>query len=145
MSDEDEIVVTVKGVPLAEVQTIVYDDNGTPTNVTEEWKFLRSLEFIHPDIDDYYGEVYAAKTLVADRREVCVINWGGFGAALSVGPPGVPCPLEYDEQWLYQRRDWALEAFAKWNGEGEPERWFRQAGTPRRRTDGDPSKEYEQW
>lgn len=121
----------------------LYNDDDE-FEMREARDFWQSLTYVSADPNDYYGSCYVAKTIIADRREVCLIQWS-TGAALSVGPPGHRSPSWYDQQWLYQRRDWALEAFQKWHGEGEPERWYRQAGSPRRRPGGDPTKEYEQW
>lgn len=106
----------------------------------ERW----GLTYVSADRSDYYGECFAAKTLLdGTRREVTLIQWS-LGASLCVGPPNTPSPLGYNQQWNYQRKDWAFEAFQKWHGEGEPERWYREVGTGRRRTDGDPEKEYYQ-
>ena len=42
----------------------------------------------------------------------------------------------------YTRYDNARRALAAWDGAGEPNGWFRQPGTGRRRPDGDPTREY---
>lgn len=47
----------------------------------------------------------------------------------------------YDDRWFYERGK-AAAALEAWNGEGEPEGWFRHPDTGRRRPGGDPDKEY---
>jgi len=44
--------------------------------------------------------------------------------------------------WQYQSRDAALVALAAWDGEGEPEGWYRHPATGRRRPGGDPAQEF---
>jgi hypothetical protein len=48
----------------------------------------------------------------------------------------------YSDVWQYQERDAALAALAAWDGQGEPEGWYRHPATGRRRPGGDSSKEY---
>lgn len=47
----------------------------------------------------------------------------------------------FDEEWMFKTVEQAVEAFHKWDGDGEPEGWIRHTPSNRRRPDGDPSKE----
>lgn len=51
----------------------------------------------------------------------------------------------YDDAWCYQTLQEAMDALAKWDGEGEPEGWFRNPRTGRRREGGNPAREYIYW
>jgi hypothetical protein len=109
--------------------------------LAELGEMLRARKFISADINDRYGEVMAAKTIIATHREVHVIAWSAGGAALSLcGYPGT-----YDDQFLYEWSGAALKAFAGWDGVSDPGGWWRHPSTGRRRTNGDPAKEYVQW
>lgn len=46
------------------------------------------------------------------------------------------------DRYCYQDGGTAIAALAKWEGEGDPEGWFRHPATARRRRDGDPAQEY---
>ena len=48
----------------------------------------------------------------------------------------------YDEAFCYDTVGEAVIALLQWNGVGEPDGWFRNPGTGRRRPDGDKAKEY---
>ncbi len=50
----------------------------------------------------------------------------------------------YDDVWDYpaEHTDGGWTAALGWDGEGEPEGWYRHARTGRRRPGGDPSKEH---
>jgi hypothetical protein len=48
----------------------------------------------------------------------------------------------YDEAYCYDTVGEAVIALLKWNGVGEPDGWFRNPGTGRRRPNGDKTKEY---
>lgn len=63
---------------------------------------------------------------------------------LAIGEVGA---LWYDDGWCYQaaQYDEAWRAALGWDGEGEPEGWYRHPDTGRRRPDGDPSKEVVYW
>jgi hypothetical protein len=50
----------------------------------------------------------------------------------------------YADTWHYDRLAWAWDALCRWDGTGEPERWFRHPATGRRRPGGDPVAEYVQ-
>ncbi|MEY4545374.1 MAG: hypothetical protein RL685_1569 [Pseudomonadota bacterium] len=66
------------------------------------------------------------------------------GCRLTIGTPGA---LWLDDQWHFQGEQW-LEAWRgvlAWDGEGEPEGWYRHPATGRRRPGGDASKEFIQW
>lgn len=50
----------------------------------------------------------------------------------------------YEDRWCYPTRAQALAAIEAWDGQGDPPvGWIRNPSTGRRRTDGDPSREYE--
>ena len=48
----------------------------------------------------------------------------------------------YDEAFCYDTVGEAIIALLNWNGEGEPDGWFRNPSTGRRRPDGNKSQEY---
>ena len=48
----------------------------------------------------------------------------------------------YDDVWYYSSITAALNAWAAWDGEGEPDGWYRHPPTGRRRPGGDPTAEY---
>lgn len=60
---------------------------------------------------------------------------------LAIGDPRVPY---FDDGWCYQaeQTEQAWRAVLGWDGEGEPEGWYRHPDTGRRRPDGDPAKEH---
>jgi len=48
----------------------------------------------------------------------------------------------YDHAYCYESIAQAVEALKAWDGTGEPQGWFRNPDTGRRRPNGDPTKEY---
>lgn len=50
--------------------------------------------------------------------------------------------LGSDDEWQYQDQIAAYAALTVWDGNGEPEGWYRHMRTGRRRPDGDPTREY---
>jgi|SRR5882724_8772351 len=63
-----------------------------------------------------------------------IYNW-----LLAIGPLHSDT---YRDSWEYTVREPAIAAFVDWNGEGEPEGWYRHPSSGRRRPDGDPAKEF---
>jgi hypothetical protein len=75
-----------------------------------------------------------------DGRVLHLLPWRVGGVQLSVGwGDGY-----YTDTWIYgggqANAGWA--AARSWNGEGEPEGWYRHAQSGRRRPEGDPAKEF---
>lgn len=86
---------------------------------------------------DYYDTVYLVRQL-DDGREIVVLPWSTGGAQLSIGRrTGF-----WDNTWNYQTVPPALVAAEAWDGEGEPEGWFRHPASGRRRPGGDPAAEF---
>ena len=48
----------------------------------------------------------------------------------------------YEDRWCYATPALALEAFHKWDGQGEPDGWHRHPPTGRRRPEGNHEQEY---
>jgi hypothetical protein len=48
----------------------------------------------------------------------------------------------HDNAFYYRTRDTATAALDAWDGNGEPAGWWRHPQSGRRRTDGDPAREY---
>jgi hypothetical protein len=55
-----------------------------------------------------------------------------------------PEQVDYDGVWVYRDHDAAWRAVLGWNGEGDPEGWYRCYQTGRRREDGTPASEHYQ-
>lgn len=57
---------------------------------------------------------------------------------------GDPCSPFFDDVWCYQapQTELAWRAALGWDGEGEPEGWYRHPESGRRRPGGDAAKEY---
>jgi hypothetical protein len=51
----------------------------------------------------------------------------------------------YENSYCYKTIVEAMVALNAWNGEGDPELWFRNPKTGRRRENGDREKEYIAW
>jgi hypothetical protein len=65
-----------------------------------------------------------------------------FTWSLVVGQDG---KLDYDKHWCWETPEAALRSALEWDGnhpETEPQGWFRDPYTGRRRPDGDPAREY---
>lgn len=52
--------------------------------------------------------------------------------------------MTWDAGWCYHDHDAAWRAVLGWNGQGDPEGWYRCLNTGRRRPDGTPESEYVQ-
>jgi hypothetical protein len=69
-----------------------------------------------------------------------LLDWRVGGVQLSVGlGDGY-----YTDTWIYdcEQHDAGWRAALGWDGEGEPEGWYRHPQSGRRRPDGDPTKEF---
>lgn len=63
-----------------------------------------------------------------------------FGAGrLGIIPVGC---TEFDDVWDYSSVDAAVVAAFDWDGQGEPEGWYRHPLSGRRRPNGDPALEF---
>lgn len=89
----------------------------------------------------YAGMDYLHVRQLPDGRAVYLMPHSFGGLRLNIGTPGSLC---FDDEWHYQGGQWreAWCAALGWDGEGDPEGWYRHPATGRRRPDGDPSKEY---
>jgi len=87
------------------------------------------------------GGDYLSYRLLDDGRGVWLLPMFAGNLRLAIGDPG---SLWYDDGWCYQadRTDAAWTAALGWDGEGEPEGWYRHPDTGRRRPGGDPAKEH---
>jgi hypothetical protein len=65
-----------------------------------------------------------------------------FNMLLTVSSPESYMLGVYDDGWWYDDFESAVRGLNEWNGEGEPEGWYRHRKTGRRRPGGDPDKEY---
>lgn len=76
-----------------------------------------------------------------DGRAVYLIPMLGGNLRLAIGDKG---SIYFDDGWCYQaaQRDAAWRAALGWDGEGEPEGWYRHPETGRRRPGGDAAQEY---
>lgn len=48
----------------------------------------------------------------------------------------------FEQMYCYHDKVKAVVQAVKWDGNGDPEGWYRHINTGRRRPDGDPAKEY---
>jgi hypothetical protein len=76
-----------------------------------------------------------------DERAVYLLPMYGGNLRLAIGELGSNC---FDDVWCYQapQTDAAWRAALGWDGEGEPEGWYRHPHTGRRRPGGDAAKEH---
>ncbi len=88
----------------------------------------------------YRGADYLWVEPLADGRMLALLPWNGAGYQLSLGSFG----LGWDDTWIYlaEMHAAAWRAALGWDGEGEPEGWYRHPASGRRRDDGDPRMEY---
>ena len=85
--------------------------------------------------------VIATRTLDDGRvLDVCPLGWGYAHLGLIL-PEDAGLGI-YSDAWQYQSRSSALDALERWDGEGEPEGWYRHPATGRRRPGGDPAQEF---
>lgn len=73
-------------------------------------------------------------------RNVFLLEWRVGGVQLSVGTGNG----FFDDTWIYdvEQADAGWRAALGWDGQGEPEGWYRHPQSGRRRPDGDPAKEF---
>lgn len=89
---------------------------------------------------------FIAQVTLPDGRIISVEPYAYSQAKL-----GISCfpPLEklgvYFDNWIFPTQVSALNAALTWDGYGEPNGWWRHIATGRRRSGGDPRKEYIQW
>lgn len=85
-----------------------------------------------------YGAV--AFCNLGDGRGVWVMQQI-YNAKIVIGPIG---SRSFDDDWCYRNAKEAVRAAQQWNPatQLEPEGWFRNRKTARRRIDGDPKHEY---
>lgn len=98
-------------------------------------------EMLEPDADP--GMWWLHRRVLEDGRVLTLDNTLGWGW-LRLG-----VSLESGNAWLetyyYESHRAAWRAALGWDGEGEPEGWWRHPQSGRRRHDGDPAREYIQW
>jgi hypothetical protein len=87
------------------------------------------------------GAEYLHVRPLPSGRAVYLMPHSFGGMRLNIGTPG---NLWLDDEWHYQGEQWleAWRAALGWDGEGEPEGWYRHPETGRRRPGGDPAKEF---
>ncbi len=86
---------------------------------------------------EYEGSLYQREL---DDGRIIVVYPMLFTARLCIGPSDSPC---YADAWCFNDPISAIIAAAQWDGDGDPpDGWHRHIGSGRRRTDGDPAKEY---
>lgn len=68
--------------------------------------------------------------LLADGRELSLLEMIGINTRLTIGDPEAGV---YDDAWCYHDREAAEHALATWDGQGDPEGWYRHIGSARRR------------
>lgn len=84
----------------------------------------------------FVGGLYERQ--LPDERWVVVYPMTFGKARLCVGDEWT-----VEDGWCYADPRLAIVAAAVWDGEGDPmDGWHRQISTGRRRTDGDPAREY---
>ena len=86
------------------------------------------------------GGDYLWTQALPDGRAVFLMPLFGGNLRLGIGELGSPC---LDDVWCYQapQTDLAWRAALGWDGDGEPEGWYRHPDTGRRRPGGEASKE----
>lgn len=90
------------------------------------------------------GGEYLFTRVLADGRVLALLPWRAAGVQLSVGlGDGY-----YTDSWIYDAEqgldDAGWRAALGWDGDGEPQGWYRHVQSGRRRPEGDPAREYVQ-
>ncbi len=85
------------------------------------------------------GSDFLLKRDLGDGREVCLLLMGFGNLRLTLGPAGEPW---WDRGFCYHDSFDAWRCALGWDGEGDPEGWYRDLVTHRRRPNGDPAQEY---
>lgn len=87
------------------------------------------------------GGDYLWVRVLPDGRGVYLMAMAFGNLRLAIGEHG---SMYLDDGWCFQaaQTDAAWRAAIGWDGEGEPEGWYRHPESGRRRPGGDASKEY---
>lgn len=90
------------------------------------------------------GGDYLWTSPLGDGRTVFLLPMLHGNLRLGIGELGAP---ELDDVWCYQapHSDEAWRMALGWDGQGEPEGWYRHPQTGRRRPGGDPAQEQVYW
>lgn len=78
--------------------------------------------------------------VLADGRMLHLLPWRVGGVQVSVGlGDGY-----YTDTWIFdcEQAEAGWRAALGWDGQGEPDGWYRHPQSGRRRPDGDPAREY---
>lgn len=89
----------------------------------------------------YRGADYLHIRPLGDGSAVYLLPMLHGNTRIAIGQVGA---LGFEDGWCYQaeQNEAAWRAALGWDGEGEPEGWYRHNDTGRRRPGGDASKEY---
>lgn len=103
---------------------------------------LRAAQALGRDCRDKGGD-YLWTRLLEDGRGVFLLPMIGGGVRVCIGRGSV----EFDDVWCYPADqdgcvDAGWRAALAWNGQGEPEGWYRHPESGRRRPGGDAGKEF---
>lgn len=87
------------------------------------------------------GADYLHVRPLGDGRAVFLLPRLFGNLRVAIGDVG---SIYLDDGWCYQaeQSDAAWRAALGWDGDGEPEGWYRHPDTGRRRPDGDPLREF---
>lgn len=90
------------------------------------------------------GADYLHVRPLGDGRAVFLMPMAFGNLRVAIGWQGAP---GFDDGWCYQapQQDAAWKAAIGWDGEDEPEGWYRHPDTGRRRPDGDAQRETVYW
>jgi hypothetical protein len=77
---------------------------------------------------------------IAPGQFLFVYGWRAYGLQLAVGMGDG----YFSDSWIYdvEQRQAGWRAALGWDGQGEPEGWYRHPQSGRRRPEGDPSREF---
>lgn len=89
----------------------------------------------------FEGAYYLHVRPLGDGRAVFLLPMTFGNTRIAIGDVDADY---FDDGWCYQHseNDLAWRAALGWDGEGEPDGWYRHPDTGRRRPGGDPAKEY---
>lgn len=89
------------------------------------------------------GGEYLFARVLGNGRVLYLLEWRVGGVQLSVGWGGG----FFENTWFYdvEQAEAGWRAAIGWDGEGEPDGWYRNPQTGRRRPDGDPANEFVRW
>ena len=87
------------------------------------------------------GSDYLWTNDLPDGRTVFLLDMAFGNLRIAIG---LKNEFYFDDGWCYQapQTDLAWKAALGWDGEGEPEGWYRHPDSGRRRPGGDPAKEH---